>query len=157
MRVILNFWSCLLALPMHFLHFKVLGIPFSNPPLKNCVSVFWWYTNLQQVLEGSFSTCWQGAQTIGGETIICKNLQMSLWVQEVEYLGHIVSHEGAKIDPNKIKSIKEWKIPTTLRHIRGFLRLIEYYCKFVKNYGKIATPLTKLLKNDAFFLDSRSN
>ena len=35
-------------------------------------------------------------------------------VQEVEYLGHIVSHEGVKVDPNKIKSIKEWKIPTTI-------------------------------------------
>ena len=34
-------------------------------------------------------------------------------VQEVEYLGHIVSHEGVKVDLNKIKAIKEWKIPTT--------------------------------------------
>ena len=36
-------------------------------------------------------------------------------VQEVEYLGHIVSHEGVKIDPSKIKSIKEWKIPTSIK------------------------------------------
>ena len=32
-------------------------------------------------------------------------------VREVEYLGHIVSHDGVKVDPNKMKSIKEWKIP----------------------------------------------
>ena len=32
-------------------------------------------------------------------------------VQEVEYLGHIVSHEGVKVEPKKIKTIKEWKIP----------------------------------------------
>ena len=38
-------------------------------------------------------------------------------VQEVEYLGHIVSHEGVKVDPNKIKAIKEWKIPTTIKHL----------------------------------------
>ena len=36
-------------------------------------------------------------------------------VQEVEYLGHIVSHEGVKIDPNKIKAIKEWKVPKTIK------------------------------------------
>ena len=42
-------------------------------------------------------------------------------VHEVEYLGHILSHEGVKVDPNKIKTIKGWKIPTTLKHIRGFL------------------------------------
>ena len=36
-------------------------------------------------------------------------------VQEVEYLGHIVSHEGVKVDPKKIKAIKEWKFPTTIK------------------------------------------
>ena len=69
-------------------------------------------------------------------------------VHEVEYLGHIVSHEGVKEDPNKIKAIKEWSIPTTLRHLRGFFRLTWYYRKFVKNYGRIATPLATLMKKD---------
>ena len=71
-------------------------------------------------------------------------------VQEVEYLGHIVSHEGVKVDPSKIKSIKEWKIPTSIKHLRGFLRLTGYYHKFAKNYGRITTPLTRLLKKYAF-------
>ena len=65
-------------------------------------------------------------------------------------MGHIVSHEGVKADPNKIKATKEWIIPTTLRHLRGFLGLTGYYCKFVKNYRRIATPLMTLLKKDAF-------
>ena len=38
-------------------------------------------------------------------------------VQEVEYMCHIVSHEGVKVDPNKIKSIKEWKFPTTIKQL----------------------------------------
>eukprot|EP00253_Pinus_taeda_P005514 PITA_05514 len=71
-------------------------------------------------------------------------------VEKVEYLGHIVSHEGVKVDPNKIKSIKKWKIPTSIKHLRGFLGSTRYYHKFVKHYGRIKTPLTTLLKKDAF-------
>ena len=84
------------------------------------------------------------------EQLYVKPSKCFFGVQEVEYLGHIVSHEGVKADPNKIKAIKEWRIPTTLRHLRGFLGLTRYYHKFVKNDGRIVAPLTTLLKKDAF-------
>ena len=71
-------------------------------------------------------------------------------VEEVEYLGHIVSHEGVKVDPNKIKDMRECSIPKTLKKLRGFLGLIGYHHKFVKNYGEIVAPLVTLLKKEAF-------
>jgi hypothetical protein len=71
-------------------------------------------------------------------------------VKEVEYVGHIVSHEGVKVDPNKIKAMMDWPIHKTLKNLRGFLGFIVYYQKFVWNYGRITTPLMALTNKDAF-------
>jgi hypothetical protein len=61
-----------------------------------------------------------------------------------------VGKDGVRVDPKKIESMQYWPHPKTLKILRGFLGLIGYYCKFVKNYGKIAAPLMTLLKNNSF-------
>ena len=65
-------------------------------------------------------------------------------------MGHIVSHEGVKVDPKKIKSMIDRSIPKTLKNIRGFLGLTGYYRKFVQKYGRTKAPLTSLLKKYSF-------
>jgi hypothetical protein len=45
--------------------------------------------------------------------------------------------------------MKDWSHPKTLKSLCGFLGLIGYYRKFVKNYGKTAAPLTALFKKNA--------
>ena len=57
-------------------------------------------------------------QLLEEKQLYAKRSKCFFGVQEVEYLGHIVSHEGVKIDPSKIKAIKEWKIPTSIKHLR---------------------------------------
>ena len=70
------------------------------------------------------------------QQIYANHFKFAFGVQEVEYLGNIVSHEGMKVDPNKIKAMMEWTIPKTLKNLRGFLGLTRYYRKFIKNYGQ---------------------
>ena len=56
-------------------------------------------------------------QLLEAQQLYAKPSKCFFGAQEVEYLGHIVSHEGVKADPNKIKAIKEWRIPITLRNL----------------------------------------
>ena len=48
---------------------------------------------------------------------------MFLWSEGGRLLGHIVSHEGVKVDPNKIKAMMGWPILKTLNILNGFLGL----------------------------------
>lgn len=69
---------------------------------------------------------------------------------EVDYLGHVVLRNGLKAGPKKTIAMLEWSEPNNLKALRGFLSLISYYRKSIKEYGLIATLLTTLLKKSAF-------
>jgi hypothetical protein len=64
----------------------------------------------------------------------------------MDYFGHWITQEGLNMDDDKVKAILDWEPPRSVLSLRLFLRLASYYYKFIKNFAKIVTRLTNLLK-----------
>jgi hypothetical protein len=78
--------------------------------------------------------------------LYAKFCKCEFWLEEVAFLGHVLTVEGVAIDPAKIEAVKEWEQPRNLTDIHSFLWLVGYYRRFIENFSKIAKPMTNLLK-----------
>ncbi|GJS05664.1 putative reverse transcriptase domain-containing protein [Tanacetum coccineum] len=61
------------------------------------------------------------------EELYAKFSKREFWLQEVQFLGHVVNQNGIHVDPSKIKAVKNWKAPTTPSEIQSFFRLEEAF------------------------------
>ncbi len=67
---------------------------------------------------------------------------------EIEFLGMIVGHNEIKVDDREIEAIREWPKPKTITDVRSFLRLAQFFRRFVPEFSSIAYPLTNLTKKN---------
>lgn len=65
---------------------------------------------------------------------------------ETAYLGHIISKDGVKPNPDKTKAVESYPIPKTPKEIKQFLGLVGYYRKFIPDFARTTKPLTQCLK-----------
>jgi hypothetical protein len=70
-------------------------------------------------------------------------------VTKKDFVGHNITQESLKMDDHMVKAILDWEPPRSVPALRSFLGLAFHYCKFIKNFEKIATPLTNLLKKSS--------
>ncbi|KAI3772311.1 hypothetical protein L6452_03493 [Arctium lappa] len=89
------------------------------------------------------------------EKLYAKFSKCEFWLKEVQFLGHVVSKDGIKVDPAKIEAIKGWEAPKSPSEVRSFLGLVGYYRKFIKDFSRIATPLTALTRKNVKFVWQR--
>jgi hypothetical protein len=66
-------------------------------------------------------------QKLRDNQLYTKYNKCEFWIDEVSFLGHIISNGGITVDPAKVKGIVVWSIPTTVTEIQSFLGLVGYY------------------------------
>ncbi|KAK3084626.1 hypothetical protein FSP39_016530 [Pinctada imbricata] len=70
---------------------------------------------------------------------------------EVKYLGHIIGKDGIRVDPDKTQAIDSFPTPKSVKQVKSFLGVCNYYRKFIQGYAKMVTPLTSLTRKDTKF------
>lgn len=66
--------------------------------------------------------------------------------KEVAFLGHVITPDGIKPNPTKIKAVQKYPLPKTIKDIKSFLGLVGYYRRFILNFAKVVSPFTRCLK-----------
>jgi len=87
-------------------------------------------------------------RTLAAYKLYAKLKKCDFWVEKVHFLGHVISGEGISVDPAKVAAVEEWPRPTNVSEVRSFLWMTGHYCRFVKDFSKIASPLTRLVRKD---------
>ena len=69
-------------------------------------------------------------------------------VKEVGFLGVVIGPEGIKMEEEKVKDVLDWLTPKCVKDVQKFLKLVNYYRRFIKGFTSIARPLHDMVKKD---------
>ena len=90
-------------------------------------------------------------ETLRKEQLYMKLSKCEFWLNEVFFLGHLVSEEGIRVDPRKIEVIIEWKLPRNVTEVCYFLGLACYNKRFVKGFSMTTASMIRLLQKNVKF------
>jgi hypothetical protein len=72
------------------------------------------------------------SQVLREHQLYAKLSKCSFYLEQIHYLGHIISKEDITMDQDKIESIRGWPTPMNVFEIRSFMGLVGYYMIFIK-------------------------
>ena len=90
-------------------------------------------------------------QVLRENQLYAKLEKCDFWLQEIQFLGHMVSKEGILVDSAKVEVLMRWERPKSVFEIRSFLGLVGYYRQFIENFSQIACPMTRLTRKGVNF------
>ena len=90
-------------------------------------------------------------QILRERKLYAKLKKCEFWLNQVVFLGRVISKDGITVDPNKIDAMVNWDRPTNVSEVRNFLGLAGYYRRFVEGFSCLAAPLTQLTQKNVKF------
>lgn len=70
------------------------------------------------------------------------------FVENIEYLGRIISQEGIRPSETKVAALVNSPVPSNVKQVRQFMGLASYFRKFIPNFASRTAPITRLTKNN---------
>jgi len=74
--------------------------------------------------------------------------------ESTRFLGYIVSSKGLSVDPKKVSAVADWPLPQDITSTRSFLGFVGFHRRFIRDFAKIASPLTDLTRSTVPFPQS---
>jgi len=75
-----------------------------------------------------------------------------VWLEEVQFLGHVISAKGISVNPAKVEAMLKWERQKSVTEVRSFVGWAGYYRRFVEGFSMIVGPLTQSTRNDQPFI-----
>nr|KYP67726.1 Retrovirus-related Pol polyprotein from transposon 17.6 [Cajanus cajan]KYP67729.1 Retrovirus-related Pol polyprotein from transposon 17.6 [Cajanus cajan] len=92
-------------------------------------------------------------QTLRERQLYAKLSKCIFWLDEVSFLGHVISSGGIAVDPSKVEAVLKWEAPKSVSEVKSFLGLVGYYRRFIEGFSKLALlPLTSLTRKGVVFV-----
>ena len=91
-------------------------------------------------------------QILREKKLYAKFKKCEFWLDQVVFLGHVISKVGIFVDLSKVEAVVDWARSTNVSEIRSFLGLVGYYRRFVEGFSCILAPLSQLTHKNAKFV-----
>ncbi|RDY08474.1 Retrovirus-related Pol polyprotein, partial [Mucuna pruriens] len=136
-----------------FMKLRATGIIYPNSDNQwDCMEVF---MDDFTMYTTSFNACLENLSKVliryRNTNLVLNFEKFHFMVTEGIMLGHLVFSRGIEIDKSKINIITSLPNPASMLEVRSFLGHVGFYRRFIKNFSKIALPLSKLLQKDIDF------
>ncbi|RVX15438.1 Transposon Ty3-I Gag-Pol polyprotein [Vitis vinifera] len=99
----------------------------------------------------------QVMRTLRAEKFYINLKKCTFMSPSVVFLGFVVSSKGVETDPEKIKAIVDWPVPTNIHEVRSFHGMATFYRRFIQNFSSTMAPITECMKPGLFIWTKAAN